>query len=208
MSAKFVCGYLACDLRPFNLLLTNLPQVIKVADRQGSDQGALGQFVRLAMTEAGTKRAGGESVLAKLSELMFIEVVRRHVEERQPQDTGWLSALRDPFVGKALALLHQNPSHHWTIAELAKKVGVSRSVLAKRFGLIVGTPPIQYLANWRMQIAAGLLLSGTDSLDSIASSVGYDSAAAFSRAFSKMLGVPPSDWRQRSPTTAVRSQSL
>ena len=109
-SAKFVCGYLACDARPFNPLLDNLPAVIKAGDPQGSDAGWLGQFIRLAMMESADKRAGGESVLAKLSELMFIEVVRRHLEALPPEQAGWLAGLRDPFVGKALSLMHARPA--------------------------------------------------------------------------------------------------
>jgi len=157
VSAKFVCGYLACDAQPFNPLLENLPPIIKAGDTEGGDAGWLGQFIRLAMAESVDKRAGGESVLAKLSELMFIEVVRRHLEALPPEQAGWLAGLRDPFVGKSLSLLHTNPARDWTIEELAKEAGVSRSVLAERFSDLVGAPPMQYLTKWRMQIASGLL---------------------------------------------------
>ena len=195
-SAKLVCGFLACDARPFNPLLENLPPVIKVGDPQGGDTGWLGQFVRLAMRESADKRAGGESVLAKLSELMFIEVVRRYLEALPPEQSGWLAGLRDPFVGKALSLLHGAPARDWTIEELAREVGVSRSVLAERFTAFVGIPPIQYLAKWRMQIAAGLL-SGGANMATVAAEIGYGSEAAFSRAFKKMVGTAPSAWRRR-----------
>ncbi len=117
--------------------------------------GWLSQFIRLAMIESADKRAGGESVLAKLSELMFIEVVRRHLEALPPEQAGWLAGLRDPFVGKALSLMHGSPARNWTIEELAKEVGLSRSVLAERFADLVGMPPMHYLAKWRMQIAVG-----------------------------------------------------
>jgi AraC-like DNA-binding protein len=197
ISAKFVCGYLACDARPFNPLLDSLPSVIKAGDPHGSDAGWLGQFIRLAMIESANKRAGGESVLAKLSELMFIEVVRRHLAALPPEQAGWLAGLRDPFVGKALSLMHANPARDWTIGDLAKDVGLSRSVLAERFGDLAGMPPMQYLAKWRMQIASGLLSGGNANIASVAAEVGYGSEAAFSRAFKKMVGVPPSDWRRR-----------
>jgi hypothetical protein len=154
-SARFVCGFLACDAQPFNPLLDNLPPIIKTAVPQGGDQGWLGQFIRVAMMESADKRAGGESVLAKLSELMFIEVVRRHLEALPPEQAGWLAGLRDPFVGKALSLMHAKPAHNWTIEDLAKDVGLSRSVLAERFADLVGMPPMHYLAKWRMQIASG-----------------------------------------------------
>ena len=189
VSAKFVCGYLACDAQPFNPLLENLPSVIKVKGKQGDDANWLSQFIRVAMLESANKRAGGESVLAKLSELMFIEVVRRHLEALSPEQAGWLAGLRDPFVGKALSLMHAKPARNWTIEELAKDVGLSRSVLAERFADFVGMPPMYYLAKWRMQIASGLLSGGNTNIAGVAAEVGYGSEAAFSRAFKKMVGI-------------------
>jgi AraC-like DNA-binding protein len=197
ISAKFVCGFLACDAQPFNPLLDNLPPVIKAGDGQASDANWLGQFIRLAMIESADKRAGGESVLAKLSELMFIEVVRRHLEALPPEQARWLAGLRDPFVGKALSLMHGGPARNWTIEELAKDVGLSRSVLAERFADLVGMPPMHYLAKWRMQIASNLLSGGSANIATVAAKIGYGSEAAFSRAFKKMVGVPPSAWRRR-----------
>lgn len=146
--------------------------------------------------------AGSESVLAKLSELMFIEVVRRHMESMPAERAGWLAGLRDPFVGRALALMHGSPTHDWTIGELGKKVGLSRSVLAERFTDLLGMPPMQYLARWRMQIAASILSDASTNIASIAEEIGYESEAAFSRAFKKLVGVPPSEWRRRTPASA------
>jgi AraC-like DNA-binding protein len=193
---KLVCGYLACDARPFNPLLENLPQVIKAGDPRGAEAGWLGQFIRFAVMESAGKRAGGEGVLAKLSELMFIEVIRRYLESLPPQQAGWLAGLRDPSVGGSLSLMHAEPARSWTIEELARAVGVSRSVLAERFAGLVGVPPMQYLAKWRMQLASGLLSDGRN-VASVANEIGYESEAAFSRAFKKMVGVPPSAWRRR-----------
>jgi AraC-like DNA-binding protein len=193
-SAKIVCGYLACDARPFNPLIENLPPVMKASDPDQT--GWLGQFIRVAVAESADKRAGGESVLAKLSELMFIEVVRRHLEQLRPEQNGWLAGLRDPVVGKALSLLHCNPARDWIIEDLAKEAGASRSVLAERFNQLVGIPPIQYLAKWRMQIASERLSDGKANVATIASEIGYESEASFSRAFKKMMGVPPSTWRR------------
>ena len=190
-SAKLVCGFLACDAQPFNPLLENLPPVIKAGDPKDSNTGWVGQMVRQAMMESADKRAGGESVLAKLSELMFIEVVRRHLEVLPPEQTGWLAGLRDPFIGKALSLLHGWPVQNWTIEELAKQVGVSRSLLAERFTDLVGIPPMQYLAKWRMQIASELLTGGNAKVATVAVEIGYASEAAFSRAFKKMVGMSP-----------------
>jgi AraC-like DNA-binding protein len=195
-SVKLVCGFLACDAQPFNPLLDNLPRVIKVGAK-GDESPWLSQFIRLATIESADKRAGGESVLAKLSELMFIEVIRRHVAALPPEQLGWLAGLRDPSVGKSLSLMHGNPARNWTIEELARDVGVSRSVLAERFTELVGMPPIHYLAKWRMQIASGLLSGGNTNMATVAAEIGYSSEAAFSRAFKKVVGVAPSSWRRR-----------
>jgi AraC-like DNA-binding protein len=196
-SVKLVCGFLACDGQPFNPLIDNLPAVIK-SGRDGAEGTPwLGEFIRLARQEAAAKRAGGDGVLAKLSELMFIEVVRRYLETLRPEQAGWLAGLRDPSVGKALALMHGAPARPWTLEELAREAGVSRSVLAERFAELMGMPPMHYLASWRMQIAAGLLSGGTTNIATIANETGYGSEAAFSRAFKKMVGMPPAAWRRR-----------
>jgi AraC-like DNA-binding protein len=203
-TAKLVCGFLACDAHPFNPLIDNLPPVIKASDAGQPESNWIGQFIRLAQSESANKRAGGEGVLARLSELMFIEVVRRHVETLPAEQTGWLAGLRDPCVGKALSLMHAHPARNWTLEELARDAGASRSVLAERFAQLVGLPPMHYLANWRMQIAAGLLSRGAN-IAAIAAETGYGSEAAFSRAFKKMVGVPPSAWRQRDHLPPVQS---
>jgi len=135
-------------------------------------------------------------VLGRLSELMFVEAVRRHLESLPAEQTGWLAGLRDRFVGRALNLLHGDPARAWTLAELAKETGVSRSALAERFTHLLGQPPMQYLAHWRMQIAATLLASDSSNIRRIAAEVGYDSEAAFSRAFKKLVGMPPAAWRR------------
>jgi AraC-like DNA-binding protein len=193
-SARFVCGFLGCDARPFNPLLAALPPVIRVSDGAG---GAIDAFVQFAVAESKQPRLGGECVLGRLSELMFVDVVRRYLETLPADRTGWLAGLREPFVGRALTALHRNPSHDWTLESLAREVGLSRSALAERFTQFVGQPPMQYLANWRMQVAANLLLSGTDGVATIAERVGYESEAAFSRAFKKTVGTSPSLWRKR-----------
>jgi AraC-like DNA-binding protein len=195
-SVKLVCGFLACHAQSANLLLDNLPAVIKAGNPQDGDANWLGEFIRVATSESRNRRAGGESVLAKLSELMFIEVVRRHLEALPPAQSGWLAGLGDPFVGKALSLIHRSPARNWTIEELAREVGLSRSVLAERFADLVGLPPMHYLAKWRMQVASELLSGGSTNIATVAAETGYGSEAAFSRAFKKMVGVPPSAWRR------------
>jgi AraC-like DNA-binding protein len=192
-AVKLVCGYLACDARPFNPLLDALPRVIHVSGQSG---GAIGAFVGFAVEESKQARIGGECVLGRLSELMFVDVVRRYVSTLPAGGTGWLAGLRDPFVGRALTALHRSPSHAWTIESLAREVGLSRSALAERFTELVGHPPMQYLANWRMQLAANDLRSGRDGVAAIAARVGYESEAAFSRAFKRAVGASPSLWRK------------
>jgi AraC-like DNA-binding protein len=195
-SVGLVCGYLACQARPYNPLIENLPPMIVAGDPRDHGDGLIAQFVRLALAEATHRHAGSESILTKLSELMFIDVVRRYLENLPAEQAGWLAGLRDPLVGKALALLHAQSAHNWTLEALAKDVGVSRSVLAERFTQFVGTPPMQYLAKWRMQIAAELLIGSHINIAGVAARIGYESEAAFSRAFKKMIGVAPSAWRR------------
>ena len=190
--ARLVCAFIGCDARPFNPLLATLPRMIHVR----GDGGMLEYLMRAAVTESSERRSGGETVLARLAELLFVEVVRRHIATLPPEQTGWLAGLRDEFVGRALALLHDRPSHDWSLDELASAVGLSRSALADRFLHLVGSPPIQYLAKWRMQLAASLLAGGTASVAEAARAVGYGSEAAFSRAFKKLVGVPPAAWRE------------
>lgn len=191
---QVVCGFLACDARPFNPLLTALPRIIHLNGRAGGDGSMLDQFMSCALAESRTPRSGGEVVLARLSELMFVEVVRRYVGALDGGQPGWLSGLRDEIVGRALAALHERPAHPFTLEELARDVGASRSVLAERFAIYVGVPPMQYLAQWRMQLAANLL-AGPATLAQIAAEVGYGSEAALSRAFKKIVGMAPATWR-------------
>jgi AraC-like DNA-binding protein len=194
-----VCGYLGCDARPYNPLLMALPNAIHVRDDAG---GSLRAYVQLALAESKEARIGGECVLGRLSELLFVEVVRRYAEALDASRADWLSGLRDPSVGAAITALHREPQRGWTVQSLAREAGISRSVLAERFTTFVGCPPMQYLASWRMQLAANELRSGTDSVATIANRVGYESEAAFSRAFTKSMGEPPSTWRKRQWKTA------
>lgn len=193
-ATHFVCGFLGCDARPYNPLLTALPRVILIGGQAG---GALSAYVQFALAESKGPRMGGECVLGRLSELMFVDVVRHYLETLPEDRTGWLAGLRDPFVGRSLAALHRSPARGWTIESLARHVGLSRSALAERFTQFVGQPPMQYLTNWRMQLAANHLLSGMESVAVIANDVGYESEAAFSRAFKKVVGTPPSQWRKQ-----------
>jgi len=180
-------------------LLTALPPVIHLsASGLQAAPGWLGALLPIAADESGRARPGGENVLSRLSELIFVEAIRQYVETLPVSQAGWLSGLRDPTVGQALAALHSNPSEPWTVERLARLVGLSRSVLAERFTAMAGHPPMQYLALWRMQLAARLLTDG-DGVAAVAATVRYESEAAFSRAFKKLVGQAPGTWRRHSP---------
>lgn len=200
-SAQIVCGYLGCDERPFNPLLAALPRVIHVSDREG---GELAVFFGFAVAESREPRIGGEATLGRLSELMFVEVIRRYVETLPPERENWLAGLRDSLVGIALTALHRNPARDWSLTLLASEVGISRSALAERFTRFVGQPPMQYLMHWRMQLATNQLLNSVDNVAAVAERVGYESEAAFSRAFKKVVGVPPGEWRKHQPSVGER----
>jgi AraC-like DNA-binding protein len=192
-----VCGFLGCDSRPFNPLLESLPRILHVSGSTAARSAWQDEFTRFAVMEAREKRAGGAGILSKLGELMFVELVRRYLETLPEGSTGWLAGLKDRHIGRALNLLHAQPTKAWTLEDLAKEIGLSRSAFAERFTAIVGVPPMQYLQKWRLQMAAARLADGTSNIATIAAEVGYESEAAFSRAFKKTVGVPPAEWRSK-----------
>lgn len=192
---RLICGFFSCDTRPFNPLLDSLPRFIRFGRDPGASHSLLDQFINFATAEMGRKEAGSQSVLNRLSELMFVEVIRLYMNQLGDSNTGWLAGLRDPLVGRALMLLHARPAHTWTLEELASGAAASRAVLADRFTHLVGCPPIQYLTQWRMQMAARRLADPAAKVAVVAHEVGYESEAAFSRAFKKLVGRSPSQWR-------------
>ena len=198
--ATVVCGFLGCDARPFNPLLSALPRVLRVSGETLGRDSWVGQFLRTAVTESHQRRPGGEAVLELMSKMMFVEVLRRHIEGLPSDQIGWLAGMRDPAVGRALALIHEKPAEHWTIEKLGEAVGLSRSSLHERFTHFVGQPPMQYLTQWRMQVAAGLLRDSKARLIEVALDTGYESEAAFSRAFKRTVGVAPGAWRSGGKT--------
>lgn len=189
---RFVCGFLGCDARPFNPLIEALPRMLRVPSRDGP----MHDLVRLAVAETANPRPGGEVLRARLAEMMFVEAVRTYVTQLPDGAGGWLGGLADPQVGRALSLLHARPGDPWTLETLAREAGLSRTVLHERFSLRLGQPPMHYLAQWRMQVAAGMLAQGTEKIVSIALAVGYESEAAFSRAFKRLVGRSPAAWRR------------
>jgi AraC-like DNA-binding protein len=208
-ATRVVCGYLACDARLARLLLAGLPPVLRVNVRDSSAGQWLEASVRYALAEARSPRPGGEGVLAKLAEVLFIEVLRLYMHQQAAGRSGWLAGVGDRIVGAALAALHKRPAHGWTLEELAKSAGTSRSVLAERFQHLVGSSPMQYLTQWRMLLAANLLCRTNAPLARIAEDVGYQTDTAFSRAFRREFGAPPAAWRrtqaQRARQGPVRS---
>jgi AraC-like DNA-binding protein len=199
---KFVCGFMACERQLGNVLLSGLPPILKVRlVKEESDQW-LERSIRYSVDEPHGSLAGGKLVQAKLAELLFVETIRRYINELPEGEVGWLAGTRDSIVGHALSLLHQNPSHHWTISDLAKQVGLSRSRLAERFRHYLGESPIAYLARWRLRLGAEMLQNTDDSVAEVAMSVGYGSEAAFNRAFKRQFDSPPAHFRRQRKTLA------
>jgi AraC-like DNA-binding protein len=193
---SFICGFLGCDARPFNPILWALPRAIHL--RRVTQPGdRLSHLLAYASAELRERSPGQRDVLLRLSELMFVEVVRRHLAQAGGEATGWLAALRDPLISRVLARLHAQPAFAWTLESLSEATAASRSTLSERFAQLVGQPPMHYLAGWRMQLAARLLAEHSMKVRTIADSVGYASEAAFSRAFKKHTGLSPQAWRQR-----------
>ncbi len=206
-STVVICGFIGCDLHPYNPLIESLPRLLSL------NVGGMGAWVapmlHQAVSESRQHRAGGAAVLERVSEMVFVDAARRYLESLPEDSQGWLAALRDRHVGKAIGLLHERPAESWTIEELGRQVGLSRSALHERFVKLTGHSPMQYLANWRMQCGACLLREGRATVATIAQEVGYDSEAAFARAFKRLVGLPPATWRraQRSsrPTADANS---
>lgn len=195
-TGHMICGFLGCDVVPFNPLIASLPRVLHIADGYGGGDSILSHLIQATVREARGKGPGSAGMLAKLSELMFIEMIRCYAASLPLEAGGWLTGLRDPRIGRAIRLLHTEPARHWTLADLAREAGLSRTVMAERFTELLGMPPMTYLANWRMQRAASMLLGGPIPLTQVAAEIGYESEAAFSRAFKRSTGLSPAQWRR------------
>jgi AraC-like DNA-binding protein len=193
---RFICGYLALSRSAFRPLFEALPTMICIRMGDGPAAGMLRELFRAGVRESIAQGPGASSMLAKVADLLFVEALRRYMEQLPPGGQGWLAAARDPQVGRALALLHNTPARAWTVDELAREVALSRSSLGERFTSMVGEPPMQYLTRWRLALAAQMLRDGRDPVARIAEKCGYESEAAFSRAFKREFGVPPASWRK------------
>lgn len=191
---RYACGFLGYD-RPFNPVLETLPRLMHVvAARPGAE--LLVDLARAALRESENPQPGAETLLGKLGELVFVQAIRQHVATLPADATGWFAGLRDRQIGQALALMHGEPAARWSIATLSDRVGLSRSTFAERFATLVGVAPMHYLADWRLQLAAHAIDARGLSIAQAAAAVGYDSEAAFNRAFKRRVGLPPGAWRR------------
>jgi AraC-like DNA-binding protein len=195
-TSRMICGYLGCDSAYENPVIATLPAMMRFKMEDAGPAEWIRSTFQYAANEIAEGRPGSETVLAKLSELLFVEAVRRYAENLPESQTGWLAGLRDPAVARTLALMHSDVARGWSMEVLCGEVGASRSALADRFTRLIGMPPMQYLAHWRMQVAAQRLKGTNTPLARIAELVGYESEAAFSRAFKKAFGTAPATWRR------------
>jgi AraC-like DNA-binding protein len=193
---RIICGYLGCERHAEELFLSGLPAVLKTNVRTGPAGAWIESAIRHCVGELELHRAGRLAVLAKLAESLFVETLCRYMDELPAERTGWLAGARDPKVGRALALLHRDPARAWTLPDLARASGTSRTVLAERFSLLMGESPLAYLARWRLQLGARSLLTTNRKILQVAYEVGYESEAAFSRAFRRAFGSPPARYRR------------
>jgi AraC-like DNA-binding protein len=179
-----------------NPLLMGLPKLL-VANLRGRPCAEWAETsFRYAAREHASFRPGSQEILSRLSEMLFVEAVRGHIEALPGDATGWLAALRDPSLSRALGALHLRPDHPWSAGELAKEACLSRSAFAERFTSTVGLPPMSYLRRWRMLLASQRLRESSDTIAQIAATVGYESEFTFSRAFHREIGVSPGAWRK------------
>lgn len=195
-ATRFVCGYLGCSKAVLRPLIGALPRLLCIPIGDGHAMTLLRDLLRVGVRESLAPRPGAEPMLAKLAELIFVEALRRHADTAPLQPDGWFAAVRDPHVGRALALLHEEPDRAWTVDALAQQVALSRSALAERFSALTGDSPIRYLVRWRLALAAQALRSGAEAISRIAERSGYESEASFNRAFKREFGTPPAAWRR------------
>jgi len=192
---RFVCGFMACEPRLSEVFLSGLPKMLKVPVANAPSGQWLENTIRFLVCEENGSDAGSELVLSRLSEVLFVETLRGYIASLPAEQTGWLAGARDGEVGKALALMHRNPERPWTLAVLAQEAGISRSVLAERFRHYLNETPMAYLTHWRLQMGAQMLSGTNYSVAQIAAEVGYESEAAFNRAFKREFTVPPARFR-------------
>jgi AraC-like DNA-binding protein len=194
--SRFICGFLACDPQLGQAFLGGLPSFVKINIREDPAGQWLENSLRFSVNEAAGRRAGSDAMLAKLSEALFGETLRRYIRELPEGQTGWMAGVRDPDLGRALTLVHRRPEHPWTVVDLAREAGLSRTVLSERFRHFLGESPMAYLTRWRLILGARALTATSHSVSQVAQQVGYESEAAFNRAFKRWCGLPPARYRR------------
>jgi AraC-like DNA-binding protein len=206
-TARYVCGYMACDPFLSRPILNGLPPVFKVNIRTDRSGQWLENSILHLVEEAASGQVGSAAMLAKLSEALFVDTLRRYIASLPERQVGWLAGARDPIVGKSLGLLHSRVGYPWTIAGLAGEVGISRSALIERFTRYLSEPPMTYLTRWRLQLAARSLENTPRGVAEIAAEVGYESEAAFNRAFKREFGQPPGQHRREHRGSPVKTET-
>jgi AraC-like DNA-binding protein len=191
-----LCGAFHFENRWDSLLLQGLPNVIHIPGEQGRMVQGLATIVNLITTESTSRQAGTEAMLRRLTEMLFIQVIRVWIDQQAEASGGWLNALRDQPISTALGLIHQSPERGWKVEELADAVALSRSAFSSRFTHKVGEPPMKYLTRWRMHLATRLLKKEGE-MEKIAQQLGYVSEVAFRKAFKREVGIPPATYRKR-----------
>jgi AraC-like DNA-binding protein len=202
---RFVCGFMVCDTRFSEVFLAGLRPVLKVQVTDEPSGRWLAESIRFAVAEDGGSSAGSSAVVSRLSEVLFVEALRRHMNSIRDDEAGWLAGARDPMIGRALACLHRDPAFPWTIPELARRAGLSRTRFADRFRHFLGEPPMAYLMQWRLKQGAEMLESTDQSVAEIAAATGYGSESAFNRAFRRRFGCPPAQFRRKGKPANARS---
>lgn len=195
-NTSIICGFLQCDELLFHPILRHLPVLMHVSPDTEPGDSWLATMIRHTASEASKPLPGSRSMLPRLTELMFMEVLRKHMQDLSADEVGWFAAFNDPVAGAALKYLHAAPYEDWSVDSLARQVGVSRTVLGDRFRHFLDQPPMQYLTHWRLQLAAQHLKTSDLPIKLIADEAGYESEAAFNRAFKRHFGQPPGEWRK------------
>jgi AraC-like DNA-binding protein len=196
-STRMICGYLGADDIAGNPIIGALPEALRIDVRDSPSADWIRSMFGFASERIAKGFAGSEVIMSKLSELLFVEAVQRYTEDAAGERSGWFAGLRDPYVSKALALMHRSVGAPWTVESLSREIGLSRSALATRFSDLLGMAPMQYLTHWRIQAAGHDLLNTNKSILQVAREVGYESEASFTRAFKRMMGAPPAAWRRQ-----------
>lgn len=201
---SLICGFLKCDELLFHPILRHLPALIHARPGVEPADEWLASTIRHTAHEASHAAPGARCMLPRLTELMFVEILRTYMRTLSTNELGWFAALKDPVAGAALKLLHGSPLGSWDVNTLARRIGTSRSVLTDRFKHFLGQPPIQYLTHWRLQLGAQALKASEQPMKRIAEQAGYESEAAFSRAFKRKFGLPPAEWRRQQASDQAR----